>query len=63
MSKIKTFILGSIDEIRNKVTWPAYRELQSSSILVLTASLVFALAIGAIDLVYKNVIAWFYSTF
>jgi len=63
MSKIKSFVLGSIDEIRNKVSWPAYSELQSSSMLVLTASFVFAVVIGLVDLVFKNTISWFYNTF
>jgi len=63
MSKIKSFILGSIDEIRNKVSWPVYSELQSSSMLVLTASFVFAVVIGLVDLVFKNTISWFYNAF
>ena len=61
MSKIKSFILGSIDEIRHKVAWPLYSELQSSSMLVLATSFVFAIVIGLVDLVFKNVISWFYS--
>jgi preprotein translocase subunit SecE len=63
MSKIKSFILGSIDEIRHKVAWPLYSEIQSSSMLVLTASFVFAVLIGVIDLVFKNAITWFYNAF
>ncbi|HAP35454.1 MAG TPA: preprotein translocase subunit SecE [Bacteroidetes bacterium] len=63
MSKIKSFVLGSIDEIRNKVSWPVYSELQSSSMLVLTASFVFAVVIGLVDLVFKNTISWFYNAF
>lgn len=63
MSKIKSFILGSIDEIRHKVAWPLYSEIQSSSMLVLTASFVFAVIIGVIDLVLKNAVAWFYNAF
>jgi preprotein translocase subunit SecE len=63
MSKIKSFVLGSIDEIRNKVSWPVYSELQSSSRLVLIASFVFAVVIGLVDLAFKNTISWFYNTF
>ena len=33
--------------MKNKVTWPTYKELQESSILVLIASMIFALLIGA----------------
>jgi preprotein translocase subunit SecE len=63
MSKIKSFILGSIEEIRHKVAWPPYNEIQSSSMLVLTASFVFAVLIGVIDFALKNAVAWFYNAF
>lgn len=49
--------------MRNKVSWPKYSELQNSSILVLVASLIFALVIGLIDLVFKESMDWFYSAF
>ncbi len=51
--KLKTYITESWDEITNKVTWPKYSELQSSAILVLVASIIFALVIGAIDWAFK----------
>jgi preprotein translocase subunit SecE len=63
MSKIKSFVLESIDEVRNKVSWPGFGELRSSSMLVLTASFVFAVVIGLVDLIFKNAIAWFYNAF
>jgi len=49
MEKLKNYILDSIDEIRNKVSWSKFNELQSSAILVLVASLIFALVIGLVD--------------
>jgi len=63
MEKIKNYLLESIDEVRNKVSWPKFGELQSSAILVLVASLSFALVIGIIDLGFKNALAWFYREF
>ena len=63
MAKIKTFISDSVDEMKNKVTWPKYSELQSSSILVLVASLIFALMIGLFDLVFETAMEWFYGQF
>ena len=64
MLKIKSFIKDSYWEMKNKVTWPTYKELQESSILVLIASLIFALIIGGMDLVFKGVLKdWFYQTF
>ncbi|MCU0367284.1 MAG: preprotein translocase subunit SecE [Cyclobacteriaceae bacterium] len=61
MEKVKTYILDSIDEIRNKVSWPKFSELQSSAILVLVASLIFAIVIGVVDLGFKEALTWFYK--
>jgi preprotein translocase subunit SecE len=61
--KLKKFIVESVDELRNKVTWPKFNELQSSSVLVLVASLIFAIVIGAIDFVFDNMLGWFYNEF
>lgn len=63
MEKIKNYLLESIDEVRNKVSWSKFSELQSSAILVLVASLIFALVIGVIDLGFKNALTWFYREF
>ena len=52
MEKLKTYFAESWDEIKNKVTWSKYSELQGSAVLVLVASTIFALVIGAIDWVY-----------
>lgn len=63
MQKIKNFILESVDELKHKVSWPKYSELQNSSILVLVASIIFALMIWVIDLAFENPLKWFYNNF
>lgn len=63
MQKVKSFILESYDEMKNKVSWPKYAQLQNSSILVLIASLIFALFIGLIDYVFQEGMDWFYKEF
>ena len=64
MLKLKSFIKDSYWEMKNKVTWPTYKELQESSILVLIASMIFALVIGAMDLAFKGLLKdWFYKVF
>ena len=60
MQKLKTYILDSYEEMRYKVTWPKYNDLQSSAILVLVASLIFAIIIGVIDLGFEKSLEWFY---
>ena len=61
MGKIVAFVQGSIDELRTKVSWPSYSELQGSSVLVLVASLIFALLIGLIDYLFKNGVSVIYQ--
>jgi len=63
MEKLRIYITESWDEIKNKVTWSKYSELQGSAILVLVASTIFALVIGAIDWVFKTGLQWFYKEF
>jgi preprotein translocase subunit SecE len=63
INKIKTFISGAIYEVLYKVTWPSYKSLQNSSILVLIASLIFAALISALDFAIRNRISWFYNDF
>jgi preprotein translocase subunit SecE len=49
--------------MRYKVSWPKYSALQSSSILVLVASFIFALVIGVMDLIFDNGMQVFYQSF
>jgi len=63
MQKIGNYFAESWDEIKNKVSWSSYSELQSSAILVLVASTIFALVIGAMDWVFQTGLQWFYQEF
>ena len=63
MQKVVNYIKESWEEVRYKVTWSKYSELQSSAILVLVASTIFALMIGAIDWVFNTGLQWFYKAF
>jgi preprotein translocase subunit SecE len=46
LKKMKKYIIESIDELKNKVTWPSWAELQSSTILVAISSVIIALIIS-----------------
>ena len=63
MQKIGNYFAESWEEIKNKVSWSTYSELQSSALLVLVASTIFALVIGAIDWMFKTGLQWFYREF
>ena len=63
MQKLIDFVKESVVELRDKVSWPKYKDLQNSSILVLVASVIFALMIGVFDFGFDNAMSWFYSAF
>ena len=63
MSKLISFVKEAYHELVTKVTWPKFGDLQNSSILVLVASLIFAILIGVIDLGFENLLTWFYNEF
>lgn len=63
MKKIKEYIIDSYEELRYKVSWPKYNDLQSSSVLVLVASVIFAVVIGLIDMAFDNILSWYYNAF
>ena len=61
MKKIVRFVTDSIEELKTNVDWPKYSQLQSSSIVVLLASLIFALLIGAVDYVFREGVGVLYN--
>ncbi|MFD3394975.1 preprotein translocase subunit SecE [Aquirufa sp. OSTEICH-129V] len=63
MSSFTSLIKDSWTEVTEQVTWPKFTELQSSSVLVLVASLIFALLVGVVDLAFKSGLDLFYSSF
>ena len=63
MGKNGTYIKESYDELMNKVSWPSWSELQSSSIVVAIASIIIALIIYVMDSAFSNVLNVFYSFF
>jgi preprotein translocase subunit SecE len=63
MIKKVSYIKSSYDELINKVSWPTWSELQSSSIVVAIASMIIALIIYIMDSAFSNVLNLFYSFF
>ncbi|TNE82130.1 MAG: preprotein translocase subunit SecE [Bacteroidetes bacterium] len=56
MEKLKAYILSSYDELVNKVTWPTWEELRSSTIIVLIATLIFAVVVYIMDLGFQKLL-------
>ena len=52
MNKLITYVKESYYELVNKVSWPTLQEVTNSSVVVLTASVIIALVILAMDMVF-----------
>lgn len=52
---------NSYDELVHKVTWPTWRELQNSAIVVMVASIIFALVIVAMDQTFEHIMKFIYK--
>lgn len=61
--KVGTYVKESYNELVHKVTWPTWRELQSSAIVVMVASIIIALAIFLMDSIFEAVMEFVYSLF
>ena len=52
MAGIRTYIEETINELTNKVSWPTWEDLQASSIIVLTTSIILSLIVWLMDYVF-----------
>jgi len=58
---IKGYIKESFTELFHKVTWPTWSELQDSAALVMIATLIIAIIVAVMDLVFSNLMSFIYS--
>jgi preprotein translocase subunit SecE len=63
MKKLKAYIKESYIELKEKVTWPTWNELQASAVVVLVASFIIALIISLMDLAFSNIMNGIYNLF
>ncbi len=61
MERLILSIKESYNELLNKVSWPSWPELQSSTILVLIASMIIALLVFLMDSVSRQVVDIIYG--
>ena len=48
------YFKNSYNELVNKVTWPSFEQLMGSTKVVMIASVIFALIVLAMDLVFEG---------
>ena len=56
------YVKESYNELVNKTTWPTFPQLQSSTIVVMVASAIFAIIVLAMDVSFENIMAFIYKT-
>jgi preprotein translocase subunit SecE len=54
MKRLINYLKAAYDEFVHKASWPSFKELQGSTILVMVASLIFAIVILGMDLAFEN---------
>ncbi|HWZ03707.1 MAG TPA: preprotein translocase subunit SecE [Mucilaginibacter sp.] len=62
MAKVSEYIKESYIELTEKVTWPTWRELQNSAVLVLVAAFIIAMIILVMDQSIHYVLNLFYKS-
>lgn len=63
MSKFKTYIDETANELFHKVSWPTWSELQSSAIVVAIASIIIALIVWVMDITFNTGMEAIYNLF
>jgi len=53
--RIKAYLQDVYTELIHKVSWPTWKDLQSSALIVMIASLLIALVIFVMDISFENV--------
>ena len=54
------YIKDSYKELVEKVSWPSFAQLQSSTIVVMVASLIFAMIVLVMDVAFETVMQGIY---
>lgn len=61
MSKIKAYFEETYSELVHKVSWPTWVELQSSSMVVMIASVIIALLVLGMDTSFRVIMESIYK--
>ena len=61
MRKFINYLKESYGELTKKVAWPSWDKLQSSAIVVMVASVIFAIVIFAMDFCFQHLMSFIYT--
>ena len=63
MNKVSAYIKDSYHELTEKVTWPTWAQLQQSTVIVLSATLLIMAMVWVMDLASNQLLKLIYSFF
>ena len=63
MNKISLYIKDSYKEMMQKVTWPTWEQLQQSTMIVLSATIIITALVALMDFGANGVLKFIYSLF
>ena len=61
MRRFINYVKESYAEMTKKVSWPTWDKLQNSAIVVMVASVIFAVVIFAIDFCFQHLMSAIYT--
>ena len=61
--KLKIYFEEAYNELVHKVSWPTWKELQSSALIVMVASFIIALIVFVMDFSFENIMSFVYNLF
>ncbi|MFV0521787.1 MAG: preprotein translocase subunit SecE [Mangrovibacterium sp.] len=61
--KLKLYFQEAYNELTHKVSWPTWKELQNSAVIVMVASFIIALVVFLMDISFENIMNAVYSLF
>jgi preprotein translocase subunit SecE len=61
--KLKIYFEEAYNELVHKVSWPTWKELQSSALIVMVASFIIALIVFVMDFSFENIMGFVYKLF
>ncbi|MDD2197157.1 MAG: preprotein translocase subunit SecE [Bacteroidales bacterium] len=59
--RIKAYLQEVYTELVHKVSWPTWKDLQSSALIVMIASLLIALVVFLMDISFENIMDFIYQ--
>jgi preprotein translocase subunit SecE len=63
MNKVSNYFRDSYRELMEKVTWPSWAQLQQSTVIVLSATLLIMAMVWVMDLASNELLKLIYSFF